>query len=157
MFPKYYRYQQGFLLPVALFIIVVLGGIAMMISKKVDQSTSSYILNGVSTQTFYAAESGAQAAMHELFFLDSDRQLVDGRCVDMNISQSLTVEGLKNCTVTVSCQCHYENNTACNPNDSANYLALSGIKKSFYTIDSAAQCGVSPSISQHRVEVGASL
>jgi MSHA biogenesis protein MshP len=165
MFPKslkqtyrcHHHRQQGFLLPVALFIIVVLGGMTLMVSKKVSQSTSSYILEGISMQTFYAAESGAQAGLHELFFSDADRQLVDGRCAAMNISQVLDVDGLKNCTVTVSCVCAYENGASCDATSSANYLGLSGITNSFYTLDSSAQCGTSPVLSQHKIEVGASL
>ncbi len=158
MFPELsIKKQGGFLLPVALFIIVVLGGMAIMVSKKVSQSTSSYILDGISIQTFYAAESGAQAGLHHLFFLDTDRQLVDGRCVSMSISQTLNVDGLKNCTVTVSCQCRYQNGNSCNSSNSANYLGLSGVTNSFYTVDSSAQCGSTPVISQHRIEVGASL
>lgn len=149
--------QQGFLLPVALFIIVVLGGLALMISKKVSQSASSYVISGVSTQTFYAAESGAQAGLHELFFLDTDRQLVDGRCSSMAISQALSVQGLNNCTVTVSCSCTYESGNSCDAGNSVNYSAVSSVGHSFYTLEASAQCGVSPAISQHRIEVGASL
>ena len=149
--------QQGFLMPVALFIIVVMGGMALMVSKKVSESTASYITAGISTQAFYAAESGAQAGMHELFFADTDRQLVDARCSAMDISQALSVQGLKNCTVVVSCSCNYENGNSCDETNSANYLGLSGISNSFYTIDAQSSCGASPVISQHRIEVGASL
>lgn len=149
--------QQGFLLPVALFIIVVLGGAAVMVSKKVAHSANSYLLNSISTQTFYAAESGVQVGLHELFFLDTDRQLVDGRCAVMNISQVLNVDGLKNCTVVVACTCNYENANACDETNSANYLGLTGVSHSFYTIESTAQCGDEPLIATHKVEVGASL
>ena len=152
-----YRRQQGFLLPLALFIIVVLGSMSLVVSKKVAQSASSYVINGISVQTFYAAESGAQAGLHELFFLDTDRQLVDGRCELTSISRSLNVEGLKNCTVVVSCACHYENGAVCDETNSANYLGISGISNSFYTIESTAQCGVDPMVAKHRIEVGASL
>jgi MSHA biogenesis protein MshP len=151
------RQQQGFLLPLALFIIVVLGSMSLVVSKKVAQSSSSYVLNGISVQTFYAAESGAQAGLHELFFLDTDRQLVDGRCEAMAISRTLNVDGLKNCTVTVACACHYENGDVCDQTDSTHYLGISGISHSFYTIDSAAQCGVAPMLAKHKIEVGASL
>jgi MSHA biogenesis protein MshP len=151
------RQQQGFLLPFALFIIVVLGSMSLVVSKKVAQSSSSYVLNGISVQTFYAAESGAQAGLHELFFLDTDRQLVDGRCKAMNVSRTLNVEGLKQCAVVVSCGCHYENGATCDETNSANYLGLSGIAHSFYTIDSAAQCGTDPMLAKHKIEVGASL
>ncbi len=149
--------QSGFLLPMALFIIVVLGGMAIVISKKVSQSTSSYIIDAISTQTFFAAESGAQAGLHELFFVDTDRQLVDGRCEAMNISHTLNVDGLRNCIVTVVCSCRYEDNSVCDDGNSANYLGLNDISNSFYTIDSRAQCGIDPIISQHSIEVGASL
>jgi len=158
-YKKYYRLskQQGFLLPVALFIIVVIGGLALMVSKKVSESTATYIISGVSTQAFYAAESGAQAGLHELFFLDVDRQLVDGRCAAMAISQVLSVEGLNNCTVMVSCTCHYENANSCDDGNAANYLGLSGISNSFYTLTAQSSCGAAPAISQHRIEVGATL
>lgn len=152
-----YRHQQGFLLPLALFMIVVLGSMSLVVSKKVSQSASSYVLNGISVQTFYAAESGAQAGLHGLFFLDTDRQLVDGRCELMDISRTLNVAGLQNCTVVVSCTCHYENGAVCDEENSANYLGLSGISYSFYTIESTAQCGVAPMLAKHRIEVGASL
>lgn len=158
MFHNSYRKKQsGFLLPVALFIIVVLGGMAIVVSKKVSQTSFSYIIDGVSVQTFFAAESGAQAGLHTLFFLDDDRQLVDARCEVMNLSKTLNVEGLKNCAVTVVCDCRYEDNSVCDADNSANYLALSGVDHSFYTLESSAQCGVSPVISQHTIEVGASL
>ncbi len=149
--------QSGFLLPVALFVMVVVGGMVLMMSKQVSQSASSDILNSISTQAFYAAESGAQAGMHELFFNDNDRQLVDGRCAALTISEVLNRQGLENCEITVVCECRYENGVACDSNNSANYLGLSSVDHSFYTINSHAQCGVSPVISQHRIEVGASL
>ena len=153
----YLRTQRGFLMPLALFIIVVLGGMVVVVTKKVSQSTHSYILGGVSIQTFYAAESGAQAGLHTLLHMDTDRQLADARCAAMSISQVLNVDGLKNCTVTVSCSCRYENNTVCDSNNSANYLGVSGISNSFYAINSQAQCGASDIVSQHRIEVGVSL
>jgi MSHA biogenesis protein MshP len=149
--------QQGFLLPVALFIIVVIGGMALMVSKKVSESTATYIISAVSTQAFYAAESGAQAGMYDLFFIDTDRQLVDGRCAAMAISQVLSVQGVTNCTIAVSCRCHYENGNSCDETNSANYLGSSGSNNSFYTLNAQSSCGSDPATSQHLIEVGASL
>lgn len=154
---KHFHHQQGFLIPLALFIIVVLGGLAVMVAKQTAQSSHSFIVDAISTQTFYAAESGAQAGLHELFYVDTDRQLVDGRCATLTISQTLSADGLRQCVVTVSCTCRYENNTSCDHNNSANYLGLSGISHSFYTIDSTAQCGTGDTIARHAIEVGASL
>jgi MSHA biogenesis protein MshP len=155
-----HKSQKGFLLPVALFLIVVLGGMAIIISKKISQSTSTYLLNSISAQTFYAAESGAQAGLHELFYADKDRQLADGRCAAMNISQTLNLEGLKNCAVSVSCQCHYENGSICEHNNNENNLAISATVHSFYSfysLDSVAQCGVEPVVSYYRMKFGVSL
>lgn len=151
------RKQSGFLMPVALFIIIVLGAMAILVSKKVSESASSYVSAGLSTQTFYAAESGAQAGLNALYFLDDDRQLVDGRCAVMAISETLSAVGLDNCRVTVSCTCHYENGDSCDNSNSANYLGLTSITNSFYTISSRAECGTAPTLSHHRIEVGASL
>jgi len=57
----------------------------------------------------------------------------------------------------VSCACHYENGNSCDDSNSANYLGLSGISNSFYTLSAQSSCGASPAISQHKIEVGASL
>jgi len=149
--------QAGFLMPVALFIIIVLGGLALIVSKKVSQSASSYVTAGLSTQAFYGAESVAQAGLHTLFFLDVDRQLVDGRCSSMAISQVLSGDGLHNCRVTVTCSCHYEDGSSCDENNSANYLGLTGVSNSLYTLSARAECGVEPTIAHHLIEVGASL
>jgi len=152
-----FKKEAGFLLPVALFVIVVLGGMGLIVSKKISESASSYVTAGLSTQAFYAAESGAQAGLHELFFVDVDRQLVDGRCASMAISQALSGDGLRHCSVVVSCTCNYENGNSCDANDNANYLGLSGVTNSFYTLNARAECGVEPTISNHLIEVGASL
>lgn len=149
--------QSGFLMPVALFIIVVLGAMAILVSKKVSESHASYVMSGLSTQAFYAAESGAQAGLNALYFLDNDRQQVDGRCAAMAIAETLSVEGLNNCRITVSCTCHYENGNRCDAINSANYLGLTDVSNSFYTITARAECGVAPVLSHHRIEVGASL
>ncbi|RYZ93898.1 MAG: MSHA biogenesis protein MshP, partial [Moraxellaceae bacterium] len=78
MFPKSFRKnQQGFLLPLAIFIIVVMGLFALVVSRNTIQSNTAAVQEAISTQTFYAAESGAQRGMQVLFFPDaSSRQQV---------------------------------------------------------------------------------
>ena len=149
--------QRGFLLPLALFIMLVVATMAVMLTKKLAQTSDSYIIDGLSIQAFYAAETGGQLAMHELFFADTQRLSVDGRCVAMSISQTLSGVGLNNCTITVSCNCVYEDNTSCDITDADNYSGAAGVINSFYTINSRSQCGVGNTISQHHIEIGAGL
>jgi MSHA biogenesis protein MshP len=76
--------QQGFLLPLALFIVVVMGLFALVLSRNTIQTGTSTVQEMVSTQAFYVAESGAQLGMQNLFFPDpSVRQQVDQRCVNL--------------------------------------------------------------------------
>jgi len=149
--------QRGFLLPFALFMMIVVSSMAIIVTKKLSQSSASYIIDGLSSQAFYAAETGAQLAMHELFFADTERVSVDGRCISMTISHTLSGAGLNNCTITVSCTCLYENNSSCEVDEINNYSGEAGIANSFYVINSRSQCGVGSTLSQHQIEVGASL
>jgi len=156
-----YSAQRGFLMPLALFVIVVLGGLTVVAAKEASQSIDSYILGSISTQAFYAAETGAQAGLYFLLNETKDRQNVDLFCAAMNVSlpmsSSVELDGFGGCTIAVSCSCRYENNTVCDGTSSANYTGASATSHSFYAIDSQSQCGTGDVIAQRRVEVGASL
>lgn len=159
-FPASYYYQQrGFLLPLALFILVVMGLLALTISRTSIQTQNSSIQEFTNVQAFYAAESGAQRGMQALFLATATRQATDQACAAMAINQNFAnVGGLQACTATVICTCIYQNNTACAPNAGANYLQTSavGVTKSFYTIRSVGTCGPNDHFRAVRtLEVGA--
>lgn len=156
--------QQGFLLPLALFILVVMGVLALTISRTATQTQNSSIQEFTNIQAFYAAESGAQRGMQELFLLSelelpaNRRSATDQACTDMAINHNFAgVNGLQICTVVVNCTCVYQDGTACAPATAANYLptAAVGVTKSFYTINSEGQCGQDQFRANRRIQVGA--
>ncbi len=147
---KLNKKQKGFLLPLALFMIVVASGGVLLMSKHANDSSAGLTLAVVSKQSVYAAETGAQLAVNQLFFPVTNRQQTDARCSTTSINQSFSVIGIDNCRVVVSCVCHYENGNACDATQEGNYNGIAGINDSFYHLDSAASCGSGSFSGQHR-------
>lgn len=134
--------QRGFLMPLALFIVVGLGALALALSRAGTASASSVVLEGISTQAFYAAESGAQYAMHRLMFDASDRVEVDGRCAVVDgDSLALTVSGLSGCRVKLKCD----------------RQVILGSEVHIYNLTSAATCGGGDLIAKRTLSVSALL
>lgn len=147
-------------MPLAIFIIVVMGIFALVISRNTIQTSTSVALETVSAQAFYAAESGAQRGMQNLFFPDASlRQQVDARCVGLNATHTFNVNGLKNCSAVVTCTCRYGDNTSCSPTTAANYTSAAATKitTSYYTIASAAACGSGTLRAVRTIEAGSFL
>lgn len=137
MFPDR-RLQKGFLLPVAMIMIVGIGVMAIAISQIASQSSQSSVVEGLSIQAFYAAESGAQFAMNRLMFNTNSRAQADANCAAVNGSSlNFTANGLQACSTALSCS---TNTVAGNP-------------QSFYTIVSAASCGSGELAAERSVEV----
>lgn len=165
MFPnsrylKQVNSQRGFLLPLALFIIVVMGVLALTISRTATQSQTAVVQEFMSLQSFYAAESGAQRGMSALFFDVNGRQAADDACSDMNINPDYSgVNGLSACTVAVSCTCRYQNGSVCAPTNLANYSAAAPVDvlKSFYTVTSVGTCGEREYRAERSIQAGAFL
>ena len=133
--------QRGFLIPLAIFIVVVMSFFAIALWRTTVQTTLSGAQELVSVQAFYAAESGAQEAMQVLFFPDaSNRMAINGRCIGLNINTSFNgVAGLNGCRVDVSCSC----GASCASDTS-----------SYYTITSTGTCGSGLMSASRRVRVG---
>jgi MSHA biogenesis protein MshP len=157
---KRFSQQQGFLLPLTLFILVVMSIFALVLSRNTIQTSTSATLEMVNVQAFYAAESGAQRGMKKLFFPDaSSRQSVDARCLEPAITHVLNVTGLKNCTAVVTCSCVYEDNSVCAPAVVSHYSTAASATKlsSFYTISSVGTCGNGNLRSVRTIEVSSFL
>ncbi len=147
-------------MPLAIFIVVVMGLFALVISRTAIQTSTASTQEIVSTQTFYAAESGAQRGMQVLFFPDASfRQQVDTRCVGLNTTYADTVPGLNNCSTVVTCSCTFQDGSSCSPIVAANYTSNAGVNKltSFYKITSAATCGSGNLRAQRTIEAGSFL
>lgn len=165
MFPNYRLLQslpsqRGFLLPLALFIIVVMGVLALTISRTATQSQTAVMQEFISLQSFYAAESGAQRGMKALFFDVNGRQAADAACLAMNLNPDYSgIEGLSACTVAVDCTCRYQNGSDCTPANTTNYspLALADVLKSFYTVTSVGTCGENEYRAERSIQAGAFL
>lgn len=148
MRPDHYRlncadYQRGFLLPLALFILVVMGALALTISRTSTQTQTSSVQELINIQSFYAAESGAQRGMQALFFNNVTRQATDAACANMNIAHNFGVNGLQLCGAQINCVCRYRDNSVCNAAVAVNYgtAAPVAVATSFYTVTSQGSCG----------------
>jgi MSHA biogenesis protein MshP len=165
MFPnscslKQVNSQRGFLLPLALFIIVVMGVLALTISRTATQSQTAVVQEFISLQSFYAAESGAQRGMKALFFDVNGRQAADAACLAMNSNPDYSgIDGLSACTVAVNCTCRYQNGSDCTPANATNYspLAPADVLKSFYTVTSVGTCGEREYRAERSIQAGAFL
>lgn len=135
------RKQRGFLIPLAIFIVVVMSLFAVALWRTTVQTSLSGAQEMVTVQAFYAAESGAQNGMQELFFPDdSNRGAIDARCTALSLTASFAgIAGLNNCSAQVSCTC-----VDCNP---------AGVT-SFYTITSVGSCGSGLMSAVRTVRVG---
>ena len=162
--------QKGFLLPLAVFIIVVMGVFALVLSRNTIQSNTSATQEFITTQAFYAADSGAQRGMQKLFFSDANkRQDVDQRCSDISKTSSGTplvlnfsastandIPGLNGCSISVSCACAFGDGNTCIPITASNYDTGAPINRqsTFYTLTSVATCGAATLRSVRTIEVG---
>ena len=158
--------QRGFLLPLAIFILVVMASFALVLSRNTIQSGGAAVQEVTSVQAFYAAESGAQVGMQALFYPDaSSRQAVDSRCLALNSTTNYTSPGLNGCTAAVSCSClyadnaTYASNTVCSPGTAANYSSTAPANHltSFYTITSVGTCGSGNFRAVRTIEAGSFL
>jgi MSHA biogenesis protein MshP len=165
MCPKYYSHtgfkqQRGFLIPLALFILVVMGVMALTIARTSSQSNTVVVQEFINIQSFFAAESGAQRGMQALFLTSAERQLVDAACVNMNLNPDYSgVNGLSACSVIVSCECHYQSSDDCAPATADNYSPTAPAErlKSFYTVTSVGACGELPYRAERTIQAGAFL
>lgn len=131
--------QRGFLLPLALFIIVVMGVLALTISRTSIQTQTSTVQELYNAQAFYAAESGAQRGMQRLFLNATiTRTSVDGRCTDWSQTFTFSNPGLKVCTAQVGCT----------------LVADATNIRSFYTITSVGSCGANEYRAVRTIQVG---
>ena len=131
-------------MPVAIFIIVIMGGLALTISRFSGQVSLATAQEAVTVQTFYAAESGAQLAMHQLFF-DSAQSITQvvaqANCAALTTPPlspiQLTGAGLNNCIVALTCS-----------------FTEQGVPSiSYFSLTSSAQCGLNQISAQRTLAV----
>ena len=132
--------QGGFLIPLSVILIVGISFLALAIARFSAVSASISVSEGVSLQAFYAAESGAQYAMSQIFNSAANRNAADINCNNLNgASLSFNVTGLQGCGVDISCSITV---------DAANTT-------SFYLVNSLGICGFGDLQGERVVEVSA--
>lgn len=122
--------QRGFLLPVAIFILIAMSVAALALWRSTIQSSNSIVQELISTQTLYAAESGAQAGVGTIFTGAANRAAVDAACGGLNLALNYSVTGLQQCSAQVSCSVSLNPPS---PDDTS----------SVYVINSKGSCGTS--------------
>ena len=121
------RKQRGFLLPVAIFILVVMSAFALTLWRTTTQTSISISQELLSAQAFYAAESGAQ--------LGAAKLLAGAACEDpMLDGYNFSAPGLSQCTVSIGC----DDNT----------------DTELYTLTSTGRCDSGDVFASRTIEVG---
>ena len=143
MYPKvdYRNVQQGFLMPLAAFILVTMAFFAAALWRHTALTSIASTQEFITVQAFYAAESGAQAGMSQLFYNTVSpitRTSADAACGAISNPPAFNVNGLKGCSVSLSCVVATD----------------AGNTTSFYRIRSDATCGSGGVTAQRSVEVG---
>lgn len=159
MCPRLIKNQRGFLIPLALFIVIVMGFLALVLARSSNLSHQGFTQELLSTQAFYAAETSTQRAMQTLFFPDaSSRQSVDARCAGLTTTYNFSgIDGLQLCQSQVSCTCVYQNNIACAAATATNYNSTTTSHTSIYTITSNASCDAGSINASRQIQASAFL
>lgn len=101
------RRQRGFLMPVAIFILIILAGVAITVTRFSAQTGTANTQESISVATFYAAESGGQYALNRLYYSTvaaPTQATVDANCGTINgASLNFTSAGLAGCQTTITC------------------------------------------------------
>lgn len=149
--------QSGFLLPVALFMIVISSGVALVLLKQVVKPSNNLTTSSIAAKSVYAAKLGAELASHQLFFPaaipSNARQQMDSRCENSSVNPTINLDGLHQCRLVVSCECRYESGVVCDSTNNGNYNDTVGVENSFYRIQSEVSCGAGFAQGYYRFEL----
>ena len=137
--------QRGLGLPATLFVLVILGLLAVAITELEQSAAEGVSMSMLSTRAFYAAESGAQSGLARLFDFDTGdpNTVVNPTACIADFSLTYTVAGLSGCTAAVTCSLQRADMDA---DGSAEY---------FFTIDSTGTCDFGDTSAMRSVEVRA--
>lgn len=118
--------QAGFLIPLALFIVVGAATLGVAIGQVAAGSRSSAVLLALNNQALSAADAGVQTALHRMYYGAQTRAIVDANCGTVDgTTISLSGVGVDGCNITVNCS-----------------VAVSALDDvSLYSIQSQSMCG----------------
>ena len=126
--------QQGVGLPATIFLIIIIAMIVLALGELNQKSTIGFGQDLFSTKAFYAAESGAQIALNQLF-VGAQACISGMTAIDFNNKGANP--GLDDCKVSVDCE----------------PTVVSAV--TYYKFTSTATCGAGVEQAQRRIEVRA--
>lgn len=94
--------QQGIGLAAAIFVITLMGVMALGINLIVTRNSESFVEEASLTRAFYAAESGAGFAMNAIYPPEEYPTYGGSNCASSE-TYTFTVDGLVNCIAVVEC------------------------------------------------------
>jgi MSHA biogenesis protein MshP len=98
--------QRGNTLVIAVFVIVVLGGLVAALASLLRTSSENVVIEVLGARSYLAAQSGLEEAMMTVYPLDDEPET---NCSDIATSENepFTYEssGLQQCHVNISCGC----------------------------------------------------
>ncbi len=101
MFPNYQslKRQNGSMLLVALFVIIVLGALTISMMQAGSDNTRTTVFEVLGMRALNAANSGVEQALGEVIGVGGS-----GQCSNVSANMDLSsIAGLKGCTVILSC------------------------------------------------------
>lgn len=125
--------QRGAGLPIAIFVITALALIVVSMAQQQESSGAAVSQQILSQRAFYAAESGAQAAVTEALY--------GSGCGSVPASLPFTQAGLNGCSANLSCSAVQAN------------IVGSPALETVYTLVSVGQCGSGAEAASRTVEV----
>ncbi|MFB0980306.1 MAG: type II secretory pathway component [Alteromonadaceae bacterium] len=128
--------QKGSAIVIAIFVIVVMALLGAGLVKILSSSAESVAYEVIGTRAYAAAQTGAQWQLLEVFPHDTGtRTACQSTITEPDFSN---VEGLKDCTATVTC------------NDDGEFDGTT-----YYIITSTGQCSIGGVITSRTVEIEA--
>jgi hypothetical protein len=165
-FNRYSDSQKGFLLPIALFLIVTASGVALVVSKQLEQSALLSVDQILYDKSFYAAEMGAQLGMNKLLFMPNSIDMAsEHTSLDVNEDTNKKNNADNNIKTAIDIDLHKPNNVhktsydiQCKALNIKRVFSLTELKNcklkvscrsqaagadsNHYTIESIAICGI---------------
>lgn len=123
-------------MPLALFILVGLGALALTISRLSSGQFSSAVQETLSVQAFYAAESASQLAMNRILFTATSKADAGLNCASVNGSSvNYSAAGLTDCSAQLACT----------------VVTNTGESAGIYQVESVATCGGGNLVAERRL------
>ena len=98
MYPEHNK-QRGSALVIAVFIIVVMLALVLSLARLLTSSSDAIVYEVQGTRALFAAQSGLDIALTQLFPLNG----ATTSCAALTLEHNFSGDGLAGCSATVSC------------------------------------------------------